>query len=252
MKRYSTTTWAAALVLAISVADCVGIYVAQVRLHRAVPVSAPETAYADATAVKDTWRGSSPSPRAQRAYANTMTYTPAAAAPKTAAPVVPAMAPTVQRLAQATVKVPAFKQRTDAFLAPPRLAEMAPPERVELATEVHAAQHRAALHHASARLAQRNIAPPTSLSFAAAFGGNGTGTSTLALPEPTFGKQADAGSVTADPAKASPSVTAIDSPHIDMGDSATIGKSAAPSADALDPELPAVAPAVQAAAQPAS
>ena len=67
MKRYSTTTWAAALVLAISVADCVGIYVAQVRLHRAVPVSAPETAYADATAVKDTWRGSGVAPQAQRA-----------------------------------------------------------------------------------------------------------------------------------------------------------------------------------------
>ena len=252
MKRYSTTTWAAALVLAISVADCVGIYVAQVRLHRAVPVSAPETAYADATAVKDIWRGAGAAPQAQRAYANAVTYAPAVTAPTVAAPMVPAVAPTMQRLAQADVKVPAFKPHADAFLTPPRLAEMAPPERVELATEVHAAQHRTALHRAAARLAQRNTVPPTSLSFAAAFGGGSGGTAALALPEPTFGKQADAGSVTADPAKASPSVTAIDSPHIDMGDSATIGKSAAPSADALDPELPAVAPAVQAAAQPAS
>lgn len=250
MKRYSTTTWAAALVLTISVADCVGIYVAQVRLHRAVPVSAPEAAYADATAVKDTWRGSGSAPQAQGAYANTVTY--AAAAPSATAPVAPPIVPTMQRLAQADVKVPVYKPRTDAFLTPPRLAAATPPERVELATEVHAAQHRAALHRASARLAQRDSVAPTSLSFAAAFGGNGTGTSTLALPEPTFGKQADAGSVTADPAKASPSITAIDSPRIDMGDSATIGKSAAPSADALDPELPAVAPAVQAAAQPAS
>lgn len=250
MKRYSTKTWAAAVVLAISVADCVGIYVAQVRLHREVPVSAPETAYADATAAKDTWRGSGPSPQAQRAYANAMTYAPAAAVPTAATPVAQPVAPTVQQLAQVDVKVPAFKPRTDAFLAPPKLAAAAPPERVELATAVHAVQHRAAVHRASARLAQRDVAPPTSLSFAAAFGGNGTGT--LVLPEPTFGKQADAGSVTGDSAKDTPSVMAIDSPHIDIGDSATTGKSAALSADALDPELPAVAPAVQSAAQPGS
>ena len=248
MKRYSTTTWAAALVLTISVADCVGIYVAQVRLHRAVPVSAPEAAYADATAVKATWRGSGSAPQAQGAYANTVTY--AAAAPSATAPVAPPVVPTMQRLAQADVKVPVYKPRTDAFLTPPRLAAATPPERVELATEVHAAQHRAALHRASARLAQRDNVAPTSLSFAAAFGGGGGGTGALALPEPTFDKQADAGSVAVDPASATPSVTATESPRIDMADTVTIGKSAPASADVLDPELPAVAPAVQSAAQP--
>ena len=248
MKRYSTTTWAAGLVLAISIADCAGIYVAQVRLHRAVPASAPESAYAAATAVKDTWRGSGSAPQAQRAYANTVTY--AAAAPSATAPVAPPLVPTMQRLAQADVKVPAYKPRTDTFLTPPRLAEATPPERVELATAVHAAQHRTALHRASARLAQRDSAPPTSLSFAAAFGGGGGGMGALALPEPTFGKQSDAGSVAVDPARATPSDTATESPRIDMADTVTIGKSAPASVDALDPELPAVALAVQSAAQP--
>ena len=86
MKRYSTKTWAAALVLAITAADCVGIYVAQVRLHREVPVTAPETAYADATLAKDTWRGTGVAPEAQRAFANTLPYTPAASAQTTPAP----------------------------------------------------------------------------------------------------------------------------------------------------------------------
>ena len=284
MKRYSSKSWAAAVVLAICVADCVGIYVAQVRLHRDVPISAPEAAYADATAVKDNWRESGPSPQAQRAYANTMTYTPSASAPSASNPPAPRVAPAAQRreqtaqrreqtaqrlvqaapqrvpaaprLAQADSRVPAYKSRTDTFLAPPKLAEMAPPERVELATEIHAAQHRAALHRASTRLASTRLAskdsvPPTSQSFAAAFGGGGSGT--LALPEPSFGKQTEAG--LAESARAAP-ITATDSLHSDPGDSATIGKSVSQSstvsADAPDAELPALPAVVQAAALPTS
>lgn len=250
MKRYSTKTWAAALVLAITAADCVGIYVAQIRLHRDVPVTAPEMAYADATAVKDTWRSKGLAPVAQRAFANTVTAPPAANAPSAPVPVAPRLALAPQRLAQAEVKVPAYKQRTDAFLAPPRLAETAPPARVELATEVHATQHRAAVHRASARLTHRDAVPPTSLSFAAAFGSGSAGAGALAMPEPSFGKQANADSVTADLARAS--TTATDASHFDMGDSATIGKTAPTASEAPDPELPAVPAAVQPAALPGS
>ncbi|WP_295638434.1 hypothetical protein [Novosphingobium sp.] len=248
MKRYSTKTWAAALVLAITAADCVGIYVAQVRLHREVPITAPESAYADAAAVKDSWRGAGLSPEAQRAFASTLSYTTAANAQNKASPTMPNAATLPQRLAQADIKVPAFKPRTDAFLAAPRLAEAAPPEKVELATEVHAVQHRAALHRTAARLAQKTATPPTSMSFAAAFGGSNAGTAALALPEPSFGKQADDGSVSVDLAKTSTTVT--DAPHTDMATSVTIGKSAQASTEALDPELPAVSVPVQSAAIP--
>ena len=253
MKRYSTRTWAAAVVLAITAADCVGIYVAQVRLHRQVPITARETAYADATAVKDTWRGTGLSPQAQRAFASTLSYTPAASAQTTPARVTPnaatvRAAPAPQRLAQADIKVPAFKPRGDAFLAAPRLAEAAPPERVELATEVHAVRHRAALHRAAMRVAHKDTTPPTSMSFAAAFGGGNAGTAALTLPEPSFGKQADAGAVSVDLAKAS--TTATDAPRTDMADVVTIGKSPQISQDAPDPELSAVSVVVQSAAMP--
>ena len=250
MKRYSTKTWAAALVLTITAADCVGIYVAQIRLHRDVPVTAPEMAYADATAVKDTWRSKGLAPVAQRAFANTVTAPPAASAPSAPVPVAPRLALAPQRLTQAEVKVPAYKQRTDAFLAPPRLAEAAPPTRVELATDVHTAQHHAALHHASARLTHRDAVPPTSLSFAAAFGSGSAGAGALAMPEPSFGKQANTDSVTVDLAKAS--TTATDASHFDMGDSATIGKTAPMASEAPDPELPTVSAAIQSAALPGS
>ena len=240
MKRNSSKRWAAALVLAMCAADCAGIYAAQLRLHSSVEVSASDNAYADASAIKDTWRasGHTTAPDVQRTYASATPYAPAAVA--RIAPVTPAprIAPAPQRLAQASVAIPAFKPRTDAFLAPPRLAEAAPAERVELATEVHAAQHRTALHRASARLAQRDAAPPTSQSFAAAFGAVNTGS--FVLPEPTFGKQAEAGTATADVAQSATAVTAPEAPRIDMGDSATIGKSAPASTDAADAEQPAL------------
>jgi hypothetical protein len=249
MKRYSTKTWAAALVLAITAADCVGIYVAQVRLHREVPITAPEMAYADAAAVKDTWRGTGVSPEAERAYASTVTTTPAADAQTMPVPVAPNVVPAPQRLAQADIKVPAFKPKTDAFLAAPRLAEAAPAERVELATEVHAVQHRVALRRAALnRVAQQDTTPRTSMSFAAAFGGGNAPTAALALPEPSFGKQAESGTVVADLAK-SPT-TSTDAPRADVIDMATIGKSPQSSSDASDPELPAVSAVIQSAALP--
>jgi hypothetical protein len=248
MKRYSTKTWAAALVLTITAADCVGIYVAQVRLHREVPVTAPEMAYADAAAVKDTWRGTRVSPEAQRVFASTSITTPAANVQPTLAPATPKVAPAPQRLAQADIKVPAFKPRTDAFLSAPRLAEAAPPEKVELATEVHAVQHRAALHRTAMRMAQKDTSPPTSMSFAAAFGGGNAGTAALALPEPSFGKQADTSSVSADLPKITSTTT--DAPRTDLADVVTIGKSPQTAQEAPDPELPAVSVAVQSAALP--
>jgi hypothetical protein len=73
MKGYPTRTLAAALVLAIPPADCIGAHVAQVRPDRIVPVFPRQAVLADATAVKDNWRPAGRLPQAQRAFADTVT-----------------------------------------------------------------------------------------------------------------------------------------------------------------------------------
>ena len=160
-------------------ADCVGI-VAQMRLHHSVSLSWPDNAYADASAIEVSSRTTAASPRPPRTYADAVVNPAVTGAGVVPAPAAPPIAPAPQRLAQAAVAIPAFKSRNDASLSLCKLAEVAPGERVELAIEVHAAQHRVAIHRAAARLGQRDPVQPTRQSLAAAFGGGGA--DSLALP----------------------------------------------------------------------